>query len=144
MRLLVAALCCFASVAFSANYGGKVEGKETCSLTEAVSKYSDYKEKAITTTAKVEKVCQKKGCWMQVRDGKQTMRVTFKDYSFFVPKDLDGKKVKMTGKVMRKEVSVDEQKHYLEDAGASKAEIAKITKPSFEYRFVADGVTVLK
>src|SRR5690606_40565909 len=31
-------------------------------------------------------VCQKKGCWIVVSDGTSQMRVTFRDYSFFLPR----------------------------------------------------------
>ena len=42
-----------------------------------------------------------------------------------------------------KETSVKQLKHYAEDAGKSKEEIAKITEPKKEVIFVAKGVLVL-
>ena len=93
--------------------------------------------------AKVNKVCQAKGCWMtlDLGDNKEVM-VKFKDYGFFVPKDIAGKNVIVNGKAYVKEVSVDEQRHYAEDAGKSAQEIAAITKPKRTYSFEADGVLV--
>ncbi len=90
---------------------------------------------------KVKEVCQSKGCWMKVdlEDGNQVM-VKFKDYGFFVPKDIAGKEVIINGKAFVNEVPIDEQRHYAEDAGKSKEEIAAITKPERTFSFEADGV----
>lgn len=91
--------------------------------------------------AKVDEVCQAKGCWMKVNldNGEQAM-VKFKDYGFFMPKDIAGKEVVLNGKAFVNEVPVDEQRHYAEDAGKSAEEIAKITEPKKTFSFVADGV----
>lgn len=91
--------------------------------------------------AKVDEVCQAKGCWMKVDlgNGEQAM-VKFKDYGFFMPKDIAGKEVVLNGTAFVNEVPVDEQRHYAEDAGESAEEIAKITEPKRTFSFVADGV----
>ncbi|MDG5492543.1 DUF4920 domain-containing protein [Psychroserpens sp. SPM9] len=91
--------------------------------------------------AKVDEVCQAKGCWMKLDlpDGEQVM-VKFKDYGFFMPKDISGKEVIINGKAFVNEVPVDEQRHYAEDGGATPEEIAKITEPKKTYSFLADGV----
>lgn len=93
--------------------------------------------------AKVNNVCQAKGCWMTLDLGEdKEVMVKFKDYGFFVPKDIAGKEVVINGKAYVKEVSVDEQRHYAEDAGKSAEEIAAITQPKRTYSFEADGVLV--
>jgi len=91
--------------------------------------------------AKVDDVCKAKGCWMKLNldNGEQVM-VKFKDYGFFMPKDIAGKEVIVNGKAYVKEVSVDEQRHYAEDGGESKEAIAAITEPKRTYSFEADGV----
>lgn len=91
--------------------------------------------------AKVDEVCQAKGCWMKLDlpNGEQVM-VKFKDYGFFMPKDISGKEVVINGKAYVNEVPVDEQRHYAEDGGATPEDIAKITEPKKTYSFLADGV----
>ncbi len=91
--------------------------------------------------AKVDEVCKAKGCWMKLSldNGEQVM-VKFKDYGFFMPKDIAGKQVVINGKAYVKEVSVDEQRHYAEDGGETKETIAAITEPKRTYSFEADGV----
>ena len=86
-------------------------------------------------------VCQKKGCWMEMEIGNnQTMRVTFKDYAFFVPKDASGKTAIIEGYAHNDTTSVDELRHYAEDDGQSKEEIEKITQPEVSISFEAKGV----
>lgn len=65
-----------------------------------------------------------------------------KDHAFLLPKDLAGKKALVNGTLVKKVQSVAEQKHYLEDAGASAEEMAKITQPKETYVMQATGVVV--
>ena len=74
----------------------------------------------------------------------QTVMVRFKDYGFFMPLNSDGKEVIVEGKAFVRETSVDELKHYAEDAGKSKEEIAKITEPERTLSFEAIGVLMKK
>jgi len=90
---------------------------------------------------KVESVCQKKGCWMNiVSDSGESVFVKFKDYGFFMPLDLAGKEVVMNGYALKEVTSVEELQHYAEDEGLSKEEIEKIQSPKEEYKFMASGV----
>ena len=94
-------------------------------------------------TATVSEVCQAKGCWMklQLQDGGEAM-VRFKDYGFFVPKDIAGKQVVVSGKAFVDMMSVEDQQHYAEDEGKSAEEIAAITEPKKTYSFEASGVLI--
>ena len=101
----------------------------------------------IQVEGKVSAVCQKKGCWMTIVSddaSKQEMVVKFKDYGFFMPLDLAGKTVIMEGNAYKETTSIDELRHYAEDAGKSEAEIAKITEPKVELKFEATGVIIKK
>ena len=87
--------------------------------------------------------CTKKGCWMMVDlGGGEDMRVTFKDYGFFVPKDLQGERVVMEGVLKRAITSVEELRHYAEDAGKSNEEIQAIQQSDTTYAFEAVGVLI--
>lgn len=93
---------------------------------------------------KVIDVCKKKGCWMtlEMANG-EPMRVTFKDYAFFMPMDIVGKKVVLDGVAKKQTISAETLRHYAEDAKKSKEEIAKITDPKKELAFEAKGVVIL-
>ena len=73
----------------------------------------------------------------------ETMMVKFKDYKFFMPKDIVGKEVVLDGEASIKEVPVKQLQHYAKDAGKSEEEIKKIKEPKKELQFVAKGVLVL-
>ena len=74
----------------------------------------------------------------------ETVMIRFKDYGFFIPLNSDGKEVIVEGKAFVRETSVDELKHYAEDLGKSKEEIAKITEPERTLSFEAIGVLMKK
>jgi len=50
--------------------------------------------------------------------------------------------VVMNGAAFLEEMSVDDQRHYAEDEGASEDELAQITAPKKTLRFEADGVLI--
>lgn len=110
-------------------------------LAEAVKSLS--KEKIVRVSAKVTEVCQAKGCWMMLTDGGSTaVRVTFKDYGFFVPKDLAGKTIIAEGLLTEEVLTEEDARHYAEDGGKSKAEIAKIKGEQKQITMVALSVFV--
>ena len=99
----------------------------------------------VKVEGKVEAVCKAKGCWMNIASekGAAPMFVKFKDYAFFMPKDLAGKKVIMLGNAFKEKTSVEDLRHFAQDEGKSKEDIAKITKPKEEMKFMASGVIIL-
>jgi len=125
------------------NYGAQIDDKGAISMQELEKQMEGKKEMDAKVEGKVLEVCQAKGCWMTLEksDG-TTMRVTFKDYGFFVPKNISGKTVVVNGTASVTTTTVAEQQHYAEDGGKSKEEIAKITAPKKEMSFEADGVIV--
>jgi hypothetical protein len=108
-------------------------------------KMKNEKELFVKIQGDVVAACQVKGCWMTADLGNgQNMRIRFKDYGFFVPKDAGGNKFYAQGTASWNETSVAELQHYAEDAGKSKAEIEKITEPKKELVFLAEGVLLEK
>lgn len=146
MKNLLALLFCL-TLAFQAQaqekFGKKINEKSAIAAAELPAKMGGKETMNTKVTGTVESVCQAKGCWMKLKmDNGETMRVTFKDYGFFVPKDIAGKTVVVEGLAQKKTTPVSELRHYAEDAGKSKAEIAQINDPKNELAFVADGVIV--
>ena len=99
----------------------------------------------VTFKGDVASVCKEKGCWLKVglEDGREVM-VKFKDYAFFVPKDIEGKEVIMEGKAYVTKMSVEDQRHYAEDAGKTAAEVEAIKEPAVTLSFIAEGVKIKK
>lgn len=126
-------------------FGDTITVDGAIEASQLISKLAGKDSISIKLTGIIEEVCQKKGCWMNMNIGNnQSMKVRFKDYAFFVPKDAAGKTVYIEGYAYNDTISVAEQKHYAEDAGDSKEEIAKITKPEISISFEANGVIIKK
>lgn len=114
-------------------------------LPEMVEKSEKKKIENIKVYAKVTNVCAKKGCWMDLYvDENTSIFVKMKDYAFFVPDDMIGKTVVLEGEVFEKVTSVNELRHYAEDANKSQEEIDAITEPEKSIRFLAYGIVVPK
>ena len=127
------------------NFGAKVEAKNALAYEALMPKMAKVDSLPAKVKGKVNEVCQKKGCWMTLvsdKPGMPEMRVTFKDYAFFMPKDLAGKHVVVDGYAYVETTSVDVLRHYAEDAGKTKEEINAITQPKREVSFEAAGVLV--
>lgn len=123
-------------------FGKQPSLKKVVSLGDLKAQYASYQDKDVLVEGKVEKVCVKKGCWMMVKNGNESMRVLFKDYGFFVPASLLNKSVKLQGKVVHKDVSQGTARHFAKDEGKSSKEIEKIKGSRKVYQFIATGVQI--
>ena len=94
--------------------------------------------------AKVVEVCKAEGCWIKVtkKDG-TTLMVRAKDHAFLLPENIVGKTVLIEGTATVKETTEAMRKHYAEDSGKSKEEIAAIKGAEIDVQFAAKGVKVL-
>lgn len=128
------------------HFGAAIDAANAIAYDELIPQMSITDSLAVKISGKVGEVCQKKGCWMMIlpeQAGQPEMRVTFKDYAFFMPKDLTGKRVVLDGYAYVDVTPVDVLRHYAEDAGKSKEEIEKITEPKREVAYEAFGVVIV-
>lgn len=128
--------------------GEKIDVQNIISALEMDAKYEALKpgdSLQVAFDAEVTSVCKNKGCWMKVAlPGGEEVMVKFKDYAFFVPKDIETSTVFINGLAYVEKMPVEEQKHYAEDAGMSPEEMAAIKEPKKTLMFVADGVVIKK
>lgn len=75
--------------------------------------------KTLAVKGRVAEVCKMKGCWMVLTDDRDTVRITFKDYAFFVPRDLAGQTVVAEGILSRKVLTDEEAEHLAGESSAS-------------------------
>lgn len=101
------------------------------------------KETAIKLKGVVTEVCKMEGCWIKIQSPDGSMMVKMKDHAFLVPVILNGKTIVIDGVADEKLTTVAQLRHFAEDAGKSKAEIAKITEPKREILVQAKGILVL-
>lgn len=124
-------------------FGAKITPSKINSLDEVVNNYNKYQGKEVTFAATAKKVCKKSGCWMVLKDGKNEVRTLFKDYGFFVPADIVGKKVRVQGIMEQKKVSAATIRHYMKDEGKKIEDIKKVKTGRVQYQFVATGVEII-
>jgi len=125
-------------------YGEKTTADGAIPASSIAAKMKGLDSLAVKVTGTVTGVCQKKGCWLQIDIGKgKAMRVSFKDYAFFVPKDISGKTVVLDGYAFNSTTSVEQLRHFAQDAGKSKAELEKITEPEVNVTYEARSVIVM-
>lgn len=127
-------------------YGKEIQSVGAISHTDMLENYYRLAVSDTLTSkfrATVSEVCQAKGCWMKLKleDGEVAM-VRFKDYGFFMPKDIVGKEVVVQGKAFVEQQSIEDQKHFAKDAGKSDVELALILKPKKTYSLEANGVLI--
>ena len=106
--------------------------------------YDKTKSPYFLTEGKIISSCPKKGCWVKIITNSEEMFVTFKDYSFFVPKKgISGKNILINGEITLDTISVSQLKHYAYDAGESEDFISKIKQPKITKSIVAEGVAII-
>jgi len=126
-------------------YGEEINNSNMISVDEMMKQLEANDSIMVKVEGEITSTCAMKGCWMNlVLPSGEEVRVTFKDYSFFVPKEgMEGNRAIIEGKVKRTMTDIATLKHYAEDAGKSVEEIAAITKDKDELAFEATGVIIL-
>ncbi len=146
--------CAIATVSFAQestaiegqSFGEGVKTGNIIAATDLNAKLAPKGKVDMKVAGEVVSVCTKKGCFMNVKiSDTETMIVKFKDYAFFMPKDMPaGTKVVIDGFAERKTTSVEDLQHVARDSKKSEEEVAKITKPKKEIVFEAKGVVLVK
>lgn len=112
------------------------------SVDQVLADPAAYEGKTLRVRGPIVGTCAHKGCWMRVGSAADNVFVKFKDYGFFVPTGgVEGKETVIDGQLSVEVQSVDEVKHYLEDAGKHE-EAAKVTEPRKVVSFLATGVAI--
>ncbi len=125
-------------------YGDEITEKGAISVEAMVARLDQADTVNVKVRGEITATCAMKGCWMNLvmPDG-QEMRVTFKDYGFFVPSEgMEGNEALIEGMLTRTVTDVETLRHYAADAGKSAEEIDAITEAKEELAFEAVGVII--
>lgn len=135
--LLIVAFACTAPQSEYVSHGEEITPADAISVADLIGQVNEENQ-PFKVEAKIGEVCQKKGCWMTLKTEEGVnIRVTFKDYGFFVPKDAGGQKVIIEGVALKETVEEDVAKHYAEDEGVEYDESMRDA-----ITFVAHGVLI--
>ncbi len=123
-------------------YGSEFENPEkVVPLKTMIAKKASYQDQKVATEGQIKQVCQKKGCFFILSGGKNEARITFKDYSFFIPTNSAGKQVVLKGTFNVEKLPEEKAKHYAKDAGEDPD---KVKGPQEEFSLVATSVKIIK
>lgn len=125
-------------------YGAEFDTTGAAPIASLTSMMSETGTAEGVFAARITESCQKMGCWMKIESpSDEPMMVFMNDHEFFVPKTgVSGLDCYITGSAYYDTLTVDFQKHLLEDANASEEEIMAITEPKYEMAFNATGVVI--
>jgi hypothetical protein len=146
LSLVIAALCvnvsALAGQKAGKHFGAPFTEAKVIALEKAMSDVEKLASTPIKIEGEIKDVCQAKGCWLVVTDGERAIRVSFKDYGFFVPKDAAGKKVVLEGTVEKKIISEMHAQHIAQES-KEKTDPSTIKGPQQIITMVATGVEIL-
>lgn len=112
-------------------------GAKAIPLAQLLEQPEAYTKEPVVVEGTIAAACTRKGCWMQL----EGVRVTFKDYGFFIPLDAKGMKARAEGVTVVKTLSKADADH-LEEEGA------KLTRredgTALEVSFIANGVELTR
>jgi len=98
--------------------------KETKPLSSVLASAKAGLKDPVQVSGEVDSVCQKKGCWLVVKDGEAQARVLMKDHAFTVPMDTKGKPVVVEGTIEARTFNEAQVKHLEKDAGKDPATVS--------------------
>ena len=124
-------------------FGDKTTAAGAVAANELPVLLANKTETPVKVTGKVVEVCKMEGCWLRMETAQGPMLIKMKDHNFKVPLTMNGKTIVAEGIATLKETSVEILRHYAEDAGKTKEEIAAITTPKKEIIVQAKGILVL-
>lgn len=125
-----------------ANFGAAFEPGPVVALTSLLANPQAYAEQSVITEGRVQRACSRKGCWMEIGEGDDACRVTFKDYGFFVPTDSAGAQARVQGKLTTQRIEPARVAH-LEAEGA-KFRNRQADGSATEVTLIASAVTLAR
>ncbi len=141
--LLAAALLLPLSLlAAAGRFGAPIGDAPKVALADLVKDAERYSGRTVRTEGTVSAVCQEKGCWMILKSGDKSVRVTFKDYGFFVPKGAAGATAVLEGVFSVKTIPEKTAKHYAAETPGASADAIKGDQK--ELSLLASGVELSK
>ena len=124
---LAVAASTLAAVSFAdapKTFGKPLQGLKPVTLQDVLAK--PEAGKLVRLEGTIDKVCQNKGCWLELKQQAASVHVTFENYGFFVPKDSMGKPAILEGRVVVKQPTPEDIAH-LKAEGAGDTVAAKVS-----------------
>jgi hypothetical protein len=69
-------------------------------LDQALRTHEQLRDRTVRVDGQIVAVCQHQGCWMEIRDGSTQAHVRMHGHSFFLPRDVNGKRASIVGTIV--------------------------------------------
>jgi uncharacterized protein YdeI (BOF family) len=92
--------------AFAEQYGAPFDEKYPLKPISYIFKNKDSDGKIYTFEGEITAQCKNDGCWFKLRDDTGEVLIDLKPYNFRLPTNMEGKKVKLNGKIDRSKKNV--------------------------------------
>jgi len=122
-------------------YGTSITLKKATPISELLGKPEDFKGQKILLDGEITEVCQKKGCWIKVKDGSSdtAVQVKVEDDVIVFPKDGKGKKVRAEGVVSVTVLTEEERRSSAEHEAEEQGKLKE-----FDPSKIVGSVTVVR
>ena len=130
-----------ASIPPGRDFGATLTLAELSQLEDVVAHPEKYADRDVLLRGRISDVCQKRGCWVVLSEGDAHVRIGFKDYGFFVPKDCSGSQAYVEGRVQVKTLSEEEARHY--ESESRDGDPSKVHGEQRVVSFTASGLRLL-
>ena len=99
-------------------YGAELTDRETTALSQITGSPEQFAGQVVRTEGTIERVCQRMGCWMELRaENAPAVRVPMAGHAFFLPFDVAGRTATIEGRVAVQALDEGTRAH-LESEGA--------------------------
>jgi len=97
-------------------YGSEITLEEKTNISDILSSPEDYLDKKVLVEGEVHDVCQKMGCWMELKSNVEGehIKVKVKDGDIIFPVEAKGQTALVEGTVYKIELTQEEAVEYLE------------------------------
>ena len=126
----------------------KMKADEAVPVASVLNHVDHYQGKYVRVSGTVSKVCERKGCWLQMNDPAASDKTLFVKFTCpvdgrLIPAEALGKPVVVEGTLQVKEISEADARHIKEESGASKEEVERIKGPQKQITFASPGAQVM-
>jgi hypothetical protein len=124
----------------------KLADADTIGVASVLAEPDQYAGKYVRVSGVVDSVCESKGCWMRIGDGRMDdtlfIKFTCPVEGRLIPLEAVGHNAVVEGELKVEDQSEAEARHYAEDAGKSADEIAKIVGPQKIIRLASPAAKI--
>ncbi len=119
----------------SRQFGGALSDRAETSLADIAAAPATFEGQTVRTEGQIERVCQRMGCWMELRaEGTEPVRVPMAGHAFFLPRDVVGHQASIEGRVTVTPLSPEARAHLASEGALATADELSIEATSVVVR----------